>query len=209
VLLLLLADLLGPQGAVKDAPCEMIEDEIPAFVDYEQAHGMAAAARAFPIVWWHTLVCPRCDELYRTLQELGDLPATPWSARPVEVYPRFSLRARLQIHPGMIRQLLGMGQRLGVAWGQQQTDMVIAEHQQELGLVQILLRRDLLGEIVLIVRAQPPIEGTAVLFLDNAQLQATFDVEGRAVFAGLSDEQLNSTSGVALSLSIVPQDLLP
>jgi hypothetical protein len=102
-----------------------------------------------------------------------------------------------------------MGQRLGVAWGQQQTDMVIAEQQQELGLVQVLLRRDLPGGIVLIVRAQPPIEGTAVLFLDNMQLQATFDVEGRAVFTGLSDEQLNSTSGVALSLSIVPQDLLP
>jgi hypothetical protein len=47
-LVALLADLAGPLRHPVDQACEAIEAQIPAFVEYERAYGLARAARAFP-----------------------------------------------------------------------------------------------------------------------------------------------------------------
>jgi hypothetical protein len=209
VLLIMLADLVAPKHGLADTTCELIEDQIPAFLDYEHIHSPAAAARAFPNVWWHTIVCPGCDDLYRTLQELVEIPAPPWVARLVEVPPPAGFLARLQIHADLVRQLLGLGRHLGVSWGQQQDDMVIAEQQEGQSLIQVLLRREQPNEVALIVRTRPPIDGTCVLSLENTQVRAALDAQGCTIFGSLSDEQLNGTAGVGLTLTIEPPAVFP
>ncbi|NTU84649.1 MAG: hypothetical protein HGA45_35675 [Chloroflexales bacterium] len=208
VLLTLFAERLGPRTTVTDTPCPIIEEQLPAFADYERAHGLLAAARAFPDVWWHTQACPRCDELLGAMHELAALPAAPWAASAARQRWLPSLRGMLQVQASLILQLLGMQQRLGAAWGPAQTSMVIAEEHDDIGSVQISMRREAAGGIVLVIETRPPVEGVAVLSIADMHLRAPFDAEGCAVFDGLTESLFEGDAASPLTLRIEMPDLL-
>lgn len=200
-LLALLAKLMGPQ-ALSDMACAAVEQELAAFVDYERSKGLAVAARTFPAIWWHTLVCPSCDALYRNLQQLAELPIERWVASTPQRQTLWPISIQLDI--GMIRQMRGFAQKLGRAWGPQQADMVIAEQQNTLGEIQIFLRRTPNEGFALIIQTRPPIEGTVVIALDDTSFCAPIDAQGAAVFDNLTDELFNADAASKLTLFIEP-----
>lgn len=193
-LIALLADRLGPLPHPHDCDCAALEADLPAFVDYELARGPAAAARAFPDVWWHTLVCPDCDELYRALQAL---------ALPPVRRPRWPAEVQLTLHPALVRQSLGVGRHLGAQWGEAEEDTVIAEQPAEIGVLQVALRQELPGRVALVVRTQPPAAGVALLALGGLSYDAPLGPDGCAIFAGLA-EALFSGDAEPIRVTIRP-----
>jgi hypothetical protein len=209
-LLALLAELMGPV-APRDLPCAAVADDMAGFVDYERAHGLAAAARTFPTVWWNTLVCPSCDELYRDLQELAALPVEPWVASPERIALPLPvlLSIVIEVSMGAVRRLIGLERKLGPAWGAQQSEVVIAEKQQEtLGAIQIFLRRMPNEGYALVVQTNPPISGVAVLVLAGTSFRAPLDTQGCALFEYLTDDLLRADPTSKLTLTIEQRSTL-
>lgn len=195
VLATLIADLTGPLARLADRSCDEIEERIAPCVDYERAYGVAAGAHAFPDVWWHTLACPRCADFYQTLHELAELPVEPWKEVVEELIPVKLLRPVIKIPIAMVAQMLHKQQRLGVTWGPRTRGMAVAEQEDEIGVIQLFLRRDRLGELALVVRTEPPISGIAVLTLEGKTYRESLDNEGKAVFPGLAEEIFSAGTG--------------
>lgn len=198
-LVALVADRIGPLATPLDQECPAVEAELPAFVDYERANGLAAAARAFPDVWWHTLVCPECDELYRALHELAAPPALRLAPQQLR-WP--AVEVELLLHPAAVRQSFGLNRYLGPSWGEEE-DTLIAEQPAELGVLQVSLRHEPPGRVALVVRTRPPASGLAVLALGGICYDAPLDRDGCAIFPGLS-EALFSADGEPIKLTIRP-----
>lgn len=212
-LIALLADRLGLEDTPLDQHCAAVEAAIPAFVDYERSHGLVAAARAFPDVWWHTLICPDCDELYRALHTLAAPPlasrsVAPPVALPVRLADQLfgwpSLEVQFQIHPGAVSQLLSASRHLGAGWGEHQDDdMVIAEQRGEIGVLQVTLRRQPPDRLALVIRTDPPIAGVVLLAIAGRNYYEPLDMHGSAVFSGLDEDQFSGGSQ-PLRLTIRP-----
>lgn len=205
-LLTLLADRIAPTAPPADQRCTLIEAQLPAFVDYEQAHGLIMAARTFPAVWWHTLVCPDCDDLYRTLHDLAVAPAPPLVGVLAQARSQPTIRAQLQIHPGVIRQFLSARTRLGAAWGEPESEVIIAEQQGEIGLIQVSLRQEPPASLTLVIRTKPPIEGVMELALGDACYSDVIDSLGCVVFSGLDQALFSRGNGQQIMLRIRPPD---
>lgn len=202
-LIALLADRIGPEARSSDRDCAAVELEIPAFVDYEQAYGLVAAARAFPDVWWHSLVCPDCAELYQALQALAAPAEGPAQVAVSLATPRWPIMARLQLHPGVVRQFIG-AQRLGARWGPEQDDVTVAEERGEIGVIRVSLRQEPPASLALVVRTDPPIAGAVVLALAGASYSEPLDSHGCAVFSGLAETLFVGGDAPQITLTIHP-----
>ncbi|RRR66566.1 MAG: hypothetical protein EI684_20555 [Candidatus Viridilinea halotolerans] len=44
--------------------CDAVAGDLPAMLELERSDGAAAAARAYPDLWWHLWTCPSCAEIY-------------------------------------------------------------------------------------------------------------------------------------------------
>lgn len=198
-LVALLAELMRPQKLV-DLPCAAADD-LAAFVDYERTHGLAAAARSFPSIWWSTLVNPSCDELYRDLQRLAELPAVPW-ARGISQKLKLTLSIVIQVNLGTIRKMLGLDQRLGTTWGAKQADVLLADTEETIGAIQIFLRRMPSQGFALVVQTNPPIMGVAILALAGTSFRAPIDAQGQALFEHLTEDLLHADATSKMTLTI-------
>jgi hypothetical protein len=204
-LIALLSDRIAPAARQTDLPCELAEVQIPAFVDYEQDLGLVLAVRAFPDVWWHTLTCPDCDELYRALHELAAMPEAPWAGAVALAAPPMAIQAQIVLHPGVVSQFLRARHRLGAHWGAEQDDVIIAEQRGEIGVIQVSLRHELAACLALVIRTDPPIEGAVVLAMGGDSYSEPLDSNGCAVFSGLA-ESLFGGIGQQITLSIRPPE---
>lgn len=202
-LIALLADRIGPAAAPDDQNCSAIEAELPAFVDFERSQGLIAAARAFPDVWWHTLVCADCDEVYRALHTLAAEPAVPAVRASKPLTPLLDFEVRVGLHPGVMHQLISSVRSLGQHWGGQPDDILIAEQSGEVGVVQVSLRQEAPERLALVVRTDPPRQGIALLTLGDVHYTLSLDPDGCAVFTGLNETMLGAASK-PVSLTIRP-----
>lgn len=187
-LIALFADRIGTTVAPVDRSCAAVEAEVPAFVDYERDHGLIAAARTFPHTWWHILVCPDCDELYRALSTLAAEPSTPTILGQEWQSGAFNFTAQLEVHPAVVRQFFRAARHLGRRWGAQYDDVPLSERRDEIGLIQVSLRQESADRLALVVRTRPPIQGIALLALGDMRYNEPLDPEGCAIFSGLTEE---------------------
>lgn len=204
MLLLLVTDLAGPQAGSISVDCSLVEEHIPAMVDHERRFGPAAAARAFPDVWWHALICPRCAEIYSSLLELADLPELSWRSTVVAPRPQVARLLQLRFQPRVVPQLAATRSQLGVAWGARQPDVFIADQEDDEGEVRLYFRRLPQDEYALVVRTEPAMVGTAQLTIADQTLSQPLDSAGAAVFAGLADVLLGATGFVEVSVRAEP-----
>lgn len=200
VLAVMAADLIRLHPALADVDETAIEDQLPAFIDYERAYGPAAAARTFPLVWWYLLISPQCAQSYAELLELSalQLPAFAPVRRRQLRYPE------IELHLTVVQRQLRAAQRLGARWGARSPDTVIAEREAAALRVQLSFRREGDQQLALMVHVEPPVSGVAVLQIADRQLRATLDSYGDATFEHL-DEGLFLTDGeAALRVTIEP-----
>jgi hypothetical protein len=198
----LIADQLGVAKAINNQSCAFVEDQLPAFVDHEQIYGSIEAIRTYPNVWWHTLICPQCDKLYRSLATLVALPPLAWNKQPIAPHVQIGFRAQIMIHTAALRQFLTLQASFGASWGQSADGVFIGERQEESYLLQVALHPQPTGGGNLLVKIKPAILGIARLQLHRAAMQAAFDGEGNAVFPDLRAADLEEIAGADLHLVI-------
>jgi hypothetical protein len=205
-----LAALIGAHdksvAQIGDQACATFEEQLPMLVDYRRSQGLAATARTFPALWWHTLTCPTCAASYRLLQQAAATPAEPWQAAGSqdEAQPQPAQRPRLRMQirmPGsIVRQLFAAEGRLGPAWSSGGSDMIISEEDHELCRLQLYLRRKIANRVTLVVRTDPPARGVATLNVGPAAFYLQLDEEGSAVFADLSDNLFDAEADLSVTL---------
>lgn len=171
------------------------------FVDYEQEQGLVAAAQAFPAVWWATIICADCAATYSALHEASTIPAEPWQPG----VSNQDLRQPLQftISGAFLRRLLGAEQRLGVAWGEAYSDLLLGEKEHEEYRIQLFLRRKQAGRLTMLVRSDPPVKGTTSLMIDHHVFYQQLDSTGSAVFDNLVETFFSTTSDLIFTLDIL------
>lgn len=178
-----------------------VEASLAAFVDEELVHGLAAAARSFPEIWWHTLVCRSCDELYRDLRDLAALPPIPRPALTRERTGKLLPQLRIQVPAGVLLGLVAARQSLGAALGGAD-ELMLGEDEADEVSIRVSLRQGLDGSTQLVVRSAPRIKGTAVLSLGEYVFREPLDAEGNAVFPNLPMTLLNDYPATLVSVMI-------
>jgi len=202
MLLLLFTPLAEVSAQAADTSCAAVEAQLPSFVDYEIAYGPAAAARTFPEVWWHTLVCTRCAELYQELRELAALATIPWPAADrqsaVEPWPRL----RLQIPVGVLRSSITARQALGARLGDASDETLLTEGEAEEVSIQLSMRPGPGHTTQLIVRTVPPIQGAVLLSFAQFSYREPLNSQGAAIFAALPEALFSTHPDMVLTVAI-------
>lgn len=200
VLALLSTNLAHAHPALADMDIGTIEDQIPAFIDYERAHGPVAAAQAFPLVWWYLLISPAAAATYAELVELSQI-SLPLFGHSALGQLRFPL---IEIPIRSIQRRLQASQRLGQAWGDDSPDTVLAEEDTDALRITLALRRERDQQVTLIVQVDPPTHGTALLHIADLELQALIDAQGYAVFPNLGTDLMLADGNAPLKVVIQP-----
>lgn len=195
-LLLLVAARGGPWSPPAEHSCDATEEQLAALVDYERAQGVIAAAQAFPAVWWGTVVCPHCAQAYRELYEI----AAPVTLEQAPLPASGTRHLQVRVPAALVRRVTGAAARLGVAWGQPYSDLMLSEEDHEECRVQVYLRRKHAGQLTLVVRTEPPARGIASLMVAHEVFYLQLDPEGSAVFADLSENLFASSSDLFVTL---------
>ncbi len=85
-LLLMAASLdMAPPDTLPRLTCAMAQPALAPYIELERADP-AAAAQAFPSLWWHLWSCPDCAEAYRLTHLMldaaaaGEIPPLPGAA---------------------------------------------------------------------------------------------------------------------------------
>jgi hypothetical protein len=182
--------------------CPRIEARLPAYVDLELAHGLGVAARSFPDVWWHTLVCQRCDELYRELRELAELPQAPRPTLNSQPPPKLQPLLRIQLPAGVLLGYVVARQSLGAQLGDSADELMLSEGEAEEVSVRVSMRHGPGGLTQLIVRTTPPIRGAAILSLGTYTSREPLDPDGVAIFAQLPETLLSDNPDTLLTVAI-------
>lgn len=198
VLALLSTNLARVHPALADMDISTIEDQIPAFIDYERAHGPIAAAQAFPLVWWYLLISPSGAAAYAELVELSRIPLPVFGARDQLPYPLIEIPIR------SIQRRLQANQRLGPAWGDDSPPAVLAEEESDAMRITLALRRERDQQVTLVVQVDPPTQGAAVLHIADRQIQAPIDAQGCAVFPNLDTDLMLADGNAPLKVVIQP-----
>lgn len=201
-LVLFFAQLAKVPARGGHADCALVEDTLPAFVDYELDHGLGAAAREFPEVWWHTLVCERCDELYRDLRELAALPQLPRGRPGRRPAPSLWPLPRLSIPAGALNRYITAHKSLGAHLGEGQDATMVTEEEADELNIQLCLRPGANWTTQLIVRTIPPISGDVLLSLAHVSYREPLNHEGVAVFPELPDTLFSEHADAALTIAI-------
>lgn len=198
-LALFAADLVRLHPALADVDEDDIEDQLPAFIDFERAYGPVAAAQTFPIVWWYLLLSPACAASYADLITLHAIPLPSFNPpkRPPLRFPPLVLPITI------VQRKLHADQRMGRHWGRPQAT-IIAEQETESIRVMLSLRREGDQQITLMVQVEPPTHGTAVLHIADLQLRAPFDAAGCAVFPNLDATLFLADGETPLKVVIEP-----
>lgn len=189
-----------------DAPpitCARCEQELAAYLDHEQAHGVLAAAERYPQIWMHLWVCPECAELSVMMRALmlaeqhGALPALPIrTSRPM-----IPVLAPVRIPVAGVRRITAARQALGVAWSGAEESLLVAEEPLGDATIAVSVQREDAGRWRLDMELAPPISGMVTLQVGTDTRFAPLDPHGRATFSSTAIE----TAGDDAELVIVVQ----
>jgi hypothetical protein len=201
LLLLLAANDTLPGWGRPPIDCRQCLVDLAAFVELERSRS-AAAAQAFPQIWWHLWVCAGCAETYLLTQRLLDADrARQPAARPGMPLPpmrlsRSLLRLALPQCAGTPAQMRG-GEAQHVLF-----DSPVAAQQR----YQLTIIAEDLGHGVwqIQIGVQPPVAGFAVLACGGIALRARFDSAGLARLDKLASELLLTDDGPDLELRFEP-----
>lgn len=200
MLALISSNLVRMHPALADLDINTIDDQLPAFIDYERAHGPIAAAQAFPLVWWYLQISPAGAAAYAELVELSTIPLPLFGS---------TIRVRLP-YPSVerpirdIQQKLQANRYLGQAWGDDGETDVLAEEDLDTVRITLSLRRERDQQATLVVQVDPPAQGTAVIHIADLQLRATIDAQGYAIFPNLDSTLMLADANAALKVVIEP-----
>ena len=183
-----------PPGADSCARCE---EDLPAAIDHERAHGPAAAARRYPHVWWHLWTCPECAELYQATAGLLDAEAVGLISPPPRLLPVTSVR----LDRSFLHQVFAPQAALGSAWSDAADPMLVAE--EDLPgcriAVQVLQTAPALWALDILV--DPPVAGSVLVSLGALSYRAPLR-DGAARVSDIPAEQLVGGEGPDLLISI-------
>lgn len=175
----LLAQLLG-QPPVGDSSCDACADDLPAYAELERAQGGAAAARAFPQLWWHLWTCPDCAEAFEHVTRLLDAEAADLIAAPpvMPVVPYRPLLPPIRLGRGFLHAVFGPQLRQGMAWHDGNDPLFLGEHDLPNCHVSIHVHHIDHEHWDLEITVEPPVEGRIVVTFGAARYRAAL-VHGR------------------------------
>lgn len=208
ILTLLIAQAQQLSEPVVSITCEECQDELDAYIDIEHKEGTLAAFEAYPSIWWHLVLCEDCYETYRLTNVLidaqadGTLPPMPLPA-PQAVRPvRPWLLKQFRIPQRFLSHTLSVQPLLGVARGNDDSDMVLIEEQAEGYTITLSVQKQSAATWNVIMNVDPSIHGTVVLTLGDAQFRAPFDAHGRAKVGDIAESVFTDSEGPDMVLAI-------
>lgn len=177
---------------------DVCQDDLPAFVDWEQQFGSPEAMRAYPHVWWHLWFCGDCNDTYQNIQLLiqaeqdGLINPLRSSARrdnTVLFVPRKGLRRMVQ---SMVV--------LGTPWSGAPPAQLVAEYHVKGYDLALYIRHAERSTWSLRLVADPVPEHVTVRFATRSY-DARFSVAGEAIVpAILLTDLLDSEEDIEITL---------
>jgi hypothetical protein len=172
VLVILLTHLVANHPTA--ISCDTCLADLPAYLEYEQAHGSLAAAQQYTPVWWHLWTCIDCTVVAEYTSVLVDAhtkemipePPTLPKLRPTRLPP-------IRIGRSFLHLLCGPQLQLGVSWHDGEDTFFLAEHELPDCRVTIHLLpvNTELWDLEITVR--PPIIGRIVIGLGERKFQSS------------------------------------
>jgi hypothetical protein len=197
-------DRLLPGAGTPADTCAACEADLAAYIDALLDQGSAAAARAYPHVWWHLWACEDCADLFTQTAALaaaersGALPPLP--AARAAAAPARRVLGRLFVSSQVIEHFFQSRATLGVAYGSE-TPIILDESEDDEHSFQLSVRRQQDGGWQVLVSVIPPVAGVAVVTIGETTLQAPFGPLGLAQIDGVPAGLLSDGSR-SISISI-------
>jgi hypothetical protein len=195
---------LDPTLAIGNQPidCEQCRAQLAAFIDGEQLDP-AAAARAYPDVWWHLWTCWECAQVYEmtmamlagaALPEPGQASRTPEPAgQPIRLR-RHMLRVAFPQHNTAYRTMRGSTA----------DKMVIYDEVDDQGhAITVVVRERPDQGYQIVVKVVPAPQGRLVVTCGPLVLEAPFLADGTATLARVSSPVLVSPDAPDILVRIV------
>lgn len=205
--MLLMVRALGGGPANRSAPdeqvCSRCQEDLAAFIDFEQISAVRAAAM-YPHVWWHLWICPRCARTYDLTRELlqaelaGRIPSLHemiLHARPPAPRWRFPIPRKLM---GMMLPKSPLRSAQGAK------HLLYQSRPSENGVVRVDVEAQGADQWRMTIRVTPQQDGLAVVTCGPFRSVALFDAEGVALVDGLPARVLTDTQEPDLDISIFP-----
>jgi len=203
---LLLTELLHAPLPIDPIPCDACQAQLAAFIDLEQAQGVAAALMAYPTVCWHLWTCADCAEIYHMTMTLlaserqGELAPIPLA--PQRPQPRHQQIGQIRLPRALLQRTLAVPSLLGMARGADEDETVLATEDWPGCQITLSVRRQDDGSWTGSVTAEPPVSGRIVLTLGTSVFTASFDPSGIAVVAAIPRQLLIAPESPAMTLSM-------
>ena len=187
--------------------CQQCLEDLPAYIEQE-FDDPALALRTYPRVWWHLLTCRECAETYRLTRTLveaerdGQLAPPP---RPRQfASPKIAVPHIVHLSRQLLNLVLPPAPALGtVMRGGGEQPIVVAEEDDVAGCaITLSVHPQADGTWSVLVKADPPIEGSAVLTFGERTFQAAFDGRGIAAVRGVPAALIARTDGPDLVVGI-------
>ncbi len=221
-LVALVSRIIGIPAETGQTNCQDCQNELAAFIDVERQADISQAAREYPHIWWHLLRCVDCAETYRftTLlldaEQEGQLPpldsvlrdvlaqqpvhnhdVSPAAKPPgVRIFHQFVLRRNF------LTRIFSISPALGVAYGHQDEEIVLAEEDLADYEIHLSVRKDTDGSWCVVVSVDPPIMGWGVLKIGDQSFRARFDECGEANVSGIPTELLIAPDAPDMAIAI-------
>ena len=206
-LLAMIAAATELPAATLGTVCQQCLEDLPAYIGQE-LEDFASALRLYPHVWWHLLTCRECAETYRLTRTLVEAERDGQLAPPPRPRQFASPKIAVPHIVHLSRQLLNLelppAPALGtVMRGGGEQPIVVAEEDDVAGCaITLSVHPQADGTWSVLVKADPPIEGSAVLTFGERTFQAAFDGRGIAAVRGVPAALIARTDGPDLVVGI-------
>lgn len=199
----LLAALLTPPPH-KTISCNACIDDLPAWIEREQAQGIAVAARRYPHVLWHLWTCPECAEAAEGIKLLLAAEDEGRIARPPLLVPpqRRPALPTLHLERGFLHAVFAAQFALGARWSDDDDALLITESELSGCGIAIYLRRHDPPYATLEILIEPPVAGTACIRFGDAVFHAALVGGHTARIDGIPSQLLTDTAGPDMQIEL-------
>ena len=204
------ANLLRVPLVQGDLLCPDCQEALDGYIDGERRHGLAAAVRRYPQVWWHLWVCVDCAEVYQLTNALVDAEQQLVLPIPIAVVPErpawYMRLPKFQLPRAFLHSVFAPQAALGVAWSGADHESLFAEEQLEGYHIALHVRQRSGTYWGIGIAVTPPLAGWAVLSFGELRFRAPFDQHGQAVITEVPLELLTDRAGPDMLMTIEPHD---
>lgn len=179
----IVAHLFAPPPG--DVSCDDCADDLPAFVELEQAQGAVVAARSFPQIWWHLWTCPDCLEATERLSLLLAAEKTGLLAPPPRLMPALPLLPPIRLERSFLHAVFAPQFSLGARWHEGDDPLVLAERSLPQHHLLLNVRQQGQDQWELELVVEPPVSGQIVLRFGDLQYRAMLNDGRTAVISAL------------------------